>query len=76
MGPISSHTGDGWRGNDRSCRKYPTPSFKSFLQTLGSVFLSFEIEKVVKVASIREEFFGCYRFSLVVWVVGRLLVNQ
>ena len=43
---------------------------------LGKRFLSFEIEKVVKVASIREEFSDCYRFSLVVWVVGRLLVNQ
>ena len=43
---------------------------------LGKRFLSFETEKVVKVASIREEFFDCYRFSLVVWVVGRLLVNQ
>ena len=76
MGPISSHTGDGWRGNDRSCRKYPTPSFKPFLQTLGSVFLSFVTEKVVKVASIREEVSDCYRFFLVVRVVGRLLVNQ
>ena len=76
VGPISSHTGDGWRGNDRSCRKYPTPSFKPFFANFGKRFLSFETEKVVKVASIREEFFDCYRFSLVVWVVGRLLVNQ
>ena len=76
MGPISSHTGDGWRGNDRSCRKYPTPSFKPFFANSGKRFLSFVAEKVVKVASIREEFFDCYRFSLVVWVVGRLLVNQ
>ena len=47
-----------------------------FCKLWEAFFLSFEIEKVVKVASIREEFFECYGFSLVVWVVGRLLVNQ